>query len=451
MAIGILSVMMLLVGQIFDLTVQSTGQATAVIEINQSLRMLEKNLREDLEGVVAERSMLAIKGIPIAAYWTAAQKEGNPRDNAGDGYPHEPDPEREDLYGPNGILLDGLDEGIGLNVGGPPYRLERPRADILMFFTDRTTASAVYPAITPDMGMVGSMVVYGHAELGELLSDGQWDTAAMPTAPAANSVAANWHLARRSVGLLDASRMALHSMGFSGLPVNPNDVGLMAPPNVPNELILNGRRDIIVRDKGVPGDLACRLFFKRQVLVLPECGTSVPVLFNSIDLSWTARSKMDLTPPPAHAHRLGHYFLPNCASFKVEWGLDAKLVQPDGSVEDLNKLVWVDPVDIPNSALAGLDDDFINDDTRLDWSNFQPGMGGRFDPIAPAPTPGMPPDWTVGSTHVFLSADYDGGTDPAPDPYFPKALRITVDMFDRPGNLVRPIRHVMVIPVGGKR
>ena len=35
-----------------------------------------------------------------------------------------------------------------------------------------------------------------------------------------------------------------------------------------------------------------------------------------------------------------------------------------------------------------------------------------------------------------------------PDPFFPKALRITVDLYDDAGRLDRPIRHTMVVPVG---
>ena len=35
-----------------------------------------------------------------------------------------------------------------------------------------------------------------------------------------------------------------------------------------------------------------------------------------------------------------------------------------------------------------------------------------------------------------------------PDPMFPGALRITVEVYDNRGRLDRPIRHVMVIPVG---
>ena len=36
----------------------------------------------------------------------------------------------------------------------------------------------------------------------------------------------------------------------------------------------------------------------------------------------------------------------------------------------------------------------------------------------------------------------------APDEIFPSALRITVDVYDDADRLERPVRHVMVIPVG---
>jgi len=35
-----------------------------------------------------------------------------------------------------------------------------------------------------------------------------------------------------------------------------------------------------------------------------------------------------------------------------------------------------------------------------------------------------------------------------PDPMFPAALRITIDLYDQDGRLERPVRHVMIIPVG---
>ncbi len=427
-AIGILSIMMLLVGQVFDLTVDSTSQATALIEINQSLRMLEANLREDLAGVVPSRSMLGIQGIPVPAYWTADQKEGDRDGRSNNGYMHEPDPERETLYGPDGVLLNG-DEDINNSSVMPPYRLEHPRADILMFFTGRQTTSAVFPAVTSN---AGSMVVYGHAELGELMNNGNWNPAAMPAPPERDSVAANWHLARRSVALLDNSRTTLTGMGIYGPPIGPSTA------TGPVTAIIEGKKDFIVRHESAVDDPGCQLFLKRLVAVDPECGTLVPALFNTIEQDWMARSRMDVTPPPSQAYRLGHYFLPNCASFKVEWAISI-----------FGSLVWVDPADIANSVLLrplG----YYAGNTNAPWPDFEPGVGGRFDPDSPALT--GPGDWSLGSTHVFLSADYQGlgpGAT-APDPYFPTALRITVDMFDRAGKLVRPIRHVMVIPVGSE-
>jgi hypothetical protein len=40
-------------------------------------------------------------------------------------------------------------------------------------------------------------------------------------------------------------------------------------------------------------------------------------------------------------------------------------------------------------------------------------------------------------------------SEPVLDPMFPGALRITIDVFDKERRLDRPIRHVMVIPIGG--
>jgi len=39
--------------------------------------------------------------------------------------------------------------------------------------------------------------------------------------------------------------------------------------------------------------------------------------------------------------------------------------------------------------------------------------------------------------------------EPVQDDVWPGALRITVDVFDRERRLERPLRHVMVVPIGG--
>ena len=116
-AVGVLVLMLALAGQVMSLTVKSTGQARAITEVNQQLRIFERILRKDLRGVQRGDSVMLIQGNPINAYWT---DEGRQADDDGDpstGYPHDIDREREDPQNPGNLQL--------------------PRADVLMFFTSR--------------------------------------------------------------------------------------------------------------------------------------------------------------------------------------------------------------------------------------------------------------------------------------------------------------------------
>src|SRR3990172_2314142 len=96
-SMGILVLMMSLAGQVFNFTVQSTGQATALTEVMQQLRAFERTLRDDLRTVQPGNSLILIQGNPVSAYWTQSGKDadddGDPSDAKG--YPHAADPERE--------------------------------------------------------------------------------------------------------------------------------------------------------------------------------------------------------------------------------------------------------------------------------------------------------------------------------------------------------------------
>jgi len=59
-SIGILVLMMSLAGQVFNITVQSTGQATALTEAMQQLRAFERTLRDDLRSVQPGNSLILI-------------------------------------------------------------------------------------------------------------------------------------------------------------------------------------------------------------------------------------------------------------------------------------------------------------------------------------------------------------------------------------------------------
>lgn len=485
-SMGILVLMMSLVGQIFNITVQSTGQATALTEIMQQLRAFERTLREDLRTVQHGNSVILIQGNPVNAYWTQSGKDA---DNDGDpsndrGYPA--DPEREQLDG-NGNTVR-----------------EAPRADILMIFTARPGASFVEAGTAPLTSNL-QQVVYGHAELGEYVTSevpGEkykfepapqafpTDTPGGAEYPSTTKVspvpAAQWHLARRSVHLL---------------PTPPPPTGLsweaIKTPSPPAKGVGLGRNEILEGAVDVVGD------FRYEDIVLhpvdpqpfPPWGSQNPwyppsVFGNTLTIPFRdwhkpyARSRLDPAPPALFANRIGHYLLPNCASFKVEWTLNPRSEFVAGRLDRTNEVYWFDPGDVgiptdPNpDPLRSLKDAATNatgpakdalecllgttangapiDRCRLDHPDgMRYSLSDRFRGVA---YPGAPPNaWEQLAPDkkrpnlVIFTALRPGasGSEPVFDPMFPGALRITIDVFDKELRLERPIRYVMTIPIGG--
>ncbi|NOT00319.1 MAG: type II secretion system protein [Phycisphaerales bacterium] len=451
-SMGILGLMLVLVGKVFSIAVDSTNQARSLMEVSNSFRLLEETLRADLRGVDPSRSMMVIAGNAINAYWTPDGPEADDDGDPSSGYPHSGDADREVV-------------GVGINgAPNPPWRLELPRADVLMLFTSRPATSVQYPDIKSN----NTMVVWGHAELGKLNSDGTWQVDPLdylppvPGAPFWNAaavfrdryIARNWHLARRTTLLVDSTENDLEAMlgTIAGggppimiedplLAIDPNDMGLVPPEE--EFKLRDGRIDIMTTDSaGIMGLDFDGLIAEGDVIT----DVAPPDL-----REWYARSRLDPAPPAKMAGRLGHYFLPNCASVKIEWTF------ADPAFEGLGEVVWVDPADLdaspadPSGVVMQLDRlagtlglplavvDRLGDISH----EFTLSKAGRFDPSLAMPPAGEP------RTHVFYSRDPDSSASPSdPDPFFPTALRITVDMFDDGGRFQRPTRQVMVLPVG---
>src|SRR5262245_53563026 len=95
-SIAILLLMLSLAGQVFNLTVKSTGQATAITRVNEAFRVLEETLREDLRHVQPGQSVIVIQGNPVNTYWTRNGKDADGDGKPDTGYPHTADPERDD-------------------------------------------------------------------------------------------------------------------------------------------------------------------------------------------------------------------------------------------------------------------------------------------------------------------------------------------------------------------
>lgn len=497
-AMGVLVLMLTLAGQVFSLTVQSTGQATALVHLNQALRSFEETVRADLRGVFPGRSVIVIQGNPINTHWTAD-------------YVHDPpDPER--------VAVDATTGAPILDADGFPLRT-LPHADLLMMFTNRRGRSFIDPEIQSDL----QQVVYGHAEAGEYVRA----AGAAPAAPfafepafasgmfppafpagAASEApfpAQQWHLARRSVQLI--------SMPASELVLSGRALDWM-------DLFGNTNGDFLADDRLLTGAVDVVVNFDYESLVLHDAmstGVTGPEHTDpNLDPRWSLpgvfgqspfqRSKLDTTPPPLYANRLGHYLLPNCASFKVEWSLNPRSDFVAGRLSGAREILWINsgqtnnPVGIPEpemddalatieakmQSLPNCDPDIDPDCDPLRQQLFQllnaparhadgdsyslterfrsdrfAGASGVSNPWTPLSMVFNAPSDTRANTHVFTGTrpvlDSTPGSTGAPvsppeyvpDDVFPSALRITIDVYDPQQRLEKPTRHVIIATIGG--
>lgn len=443
-AIGILVLMFSLAGQVFNVTIQSTGQAKALTQVSQLLRAFEQTLREDLRQVQPGQSVIMIQGNPVNAYWTREGKEADNNEIPADGYPHQSDPNREDDAG----------------------NMIKPRADVLMFFTARKATSFVHPGITSNL----QQVVYGHAELGEYVPPTapgavpyvyQAGLAAFPVDPANNDYpsltlispvpAERWHLSRRGVLLVPTETPA--------------------PPTVNLPLGLAGLNDLLVGKTDVIGN-----FSYEEVVLKPGPGEPwyLPGIIDPADPA--PRSPLDLSPPPLLGDRLGAFFLSNCASFKVEWMLDSRSEFVAGRLDGTREIYWFDPgrfdeidanehplMELERAAAEATGEKRMRLLNLLDGPTSHPdgkrySLADRFLGVQLQSRRGRDPNpaWaelaadTRPNLVVFGAARInEGKNEIVPEDIFPSALRITIDLFDSKRRLDRPVRHVMVVPVGG--
>lgn len=484
-AMGILVLMLSLAGQVFNFTVKSTGQATALVEVSQLLRGFENAIRDDLRNVTPGQTVMVIQGNPVNAYWTRGGKEADDDGKPETGYPHVSDPERERSLSGGGLVL------------------VHPRADMLMFFTGRKSASYVDPTVTSTL----QQVVYGHAELGEyVLKNGvtEADPAPYefhgiiedPTNPGIFPVGANgypstqkvcrvptedWHLARRSVLIVPNYVPQANPPGANVI-VNPIT-------NLNDTRLLEGATDIITRFIDRPFD------YEAHVLTPdPSRGVAewyLPPIFDVTPGAATpyARSRLDVTPPPRYATRLGHYMLPNCASFKVEWTMDPRGEAVAGRLDGSTEVFWIDPGFMVDPTMPTIEDDdpfeaieteierleqveetgaerevreaatkqlrrldsLLNDHAAEHPNGRRYSLTDRFYNDGGDQDQWAPFSEGRANTHVFLARHvrFSGGVpEPVAEDVFPSALRITVDVFDAARRLERPVRHVMVVPIG---
>lgn len=225
-SIVVLVIALAVVTQVVALTTQTAAATQAIAEIETRLRAFEVTLRRDLEGVNPARSVLMIHGRTQAAALDDDRREGEQYYRFLVGDPQVTNGGDSPEFDPLSALPDG--------------KYSDPRADILMFFTERPLASQA-PA-EEDLGGVGqakrlihrkaqvgatftpSQIVYGHAALAdafvndngdiELTSPRHITDAGGNRDEISDVPVQEWHLARRAVLL---SR-ALLSGGEIGRP-----------------------------------------------------------------------------------------------------------------------------------------------------------------------------------------------------------------------------------------
>ncbi len=448
-SIAILLLMLALAGEVMNLTVTATGQATAITQVNQIIRVLETQLRDDLQAVKPEESVIVIQGNPINAYW---RQDDSEIDDDGDPF----------------------NDKLTKNFADPVFD-NPPRADMLMFFTARKSTSFVNYTdnVSPVPYTVTSghqQIVYGHADLGEYLIDPLTglatfdpDPAAFPELPNVSPASAqNWHLARRSVVLMSQPPPAS---------VDPPWVSWLTGTNgLHDPTLLTGESDVVgnfdfdlymLQPGGFPGGGGPPFYW--------------PDVFNNSNP--LLRSQLALLPPAKLANRLGHYFMPNCASFKVEWTLDPASDVVGGWLDREQRILWIDQGDFGADPMNPTDDDPLRQIREAEVDATTLGQGFRAVDLQWLLSNGIAGVNDVGWTPYSLEDRFGVGGDPQwlahslatsggrpslavftanrgtngslPEEFFPKALRITVEMFDRENRLQRPISHVMVIPVGG--
>lgn len=499
-SIAVLILMLSLAAQVLTITVDSTGQATGLTEVNVQLRVLEDLLRRDLAAAHPGRTPMLIQGNPVNAYWTREQQEADNDNNPSNGG-----------YRINPALEDA---------DGDPIP---PRADILMFFTQRRAESFLSPGVFTN----AQQVVYGHAEFGNY-EYGVGDDVNPPefTAPtnaqltfpltgnfypsrtaASPLPASQWYLARRTVGLLPGPAPAgVIDRDDDGM---PDVINMATPESLGDPRLLRGQYDLAAgvdydrfivgswqSDTAFPPTAPWRLpyfFFSNPWVPNPTPADldvwPLPMMPDDVTVPY-ARSQFDPTPPAEVADTLGHALLPACASFKVEWTLSPRSEFVAGRLDGTREVIWLDPGELNDAGLdsplesllnAGLTENtegnvavaarlasllgvataHPNGDVYSMLARFDSASGNRWQDVG-----GLVPEGNRNNLALFLARMRRVGepagqpfdlTDPAvptaseepPDDIFPSALRITVDVYDRQGRLDKPVRHVMVIPVGG--
>lgn len=208
-ALAVMVLAMAMVTSVFSVTTKTAAMSAAVADVELILRNAAEELRRDLEHCNPAESVLYIHGRTQAAALTEELRQGGRFKRFLVGDPANIDTSQDPRFWPT-----------------PPRQYSDPRADVLMFFTNRPTISRA-PAQNPQSGigypefqraLVNGLqhfpiqVVYGHAAVAEPFqrSSGAWefgDAKHIQDLNAATNLSrlplTRWQLARRATLLYD--------------------------------------------------------------------------------------------------------------------------------------------------------------------------------------------------------------------------------------------------------
>jgi len=446
-SLAVLSLALTVVGVVFTVTVDTTRQAAAYSEVQNRMRHLVREIQEDLAACNPSRSVLLLVGRTQPAALTQADLDARRFHR---------------------VLIGDPAQATGYDPETAPLANDQysdPRADILMFLTDRPTVSKappLDPTTSGDLAQAAregarfspTMVVYGHAALAQPSFDGvNFDYPA-----AASGVHIQNTIAGTTLSRIPADQWHLSRRATIIAPTRDDITPPLPLSTVARDAVVVGRPHLNTFLGTLPGDVVAfdlpRFFrmlepmggwqyldepavYKRPyqfgtVTSLPTWDLRIRDRVESLLYAgWPGAANVRHmatvvpNPPVELAGNLGLHMLPGCAWFQVEFLMPE---DPRNSLE----YDTTNPYDLSTAQR--------HDMPR--WTQVRPGDGYLFVPNTPPNC-----DAIVGS---LREADFGRLNPVLPDiaankrfRTWPYAIRITVRAYDPRGRLAEPLVRVI--------
>jgi prepilin-type N-terminal cleavage/methylation domain-containing protein len=458
-SLAVVSVALVVVVTAFTITTRTARQAAAYSEASAWVRQFAQQIEEDLAYCVPSESVLVLVGRKQAAALTTDDLAAQRRYRVLLGDPTAPNAANEFRSAGGGQSSD-------------------PRADLLMFFTNRPTVSQS-PALSIDESRIDSdarvrrevayargakfapaLVAYGHAALGryEARSNGEHFFAPLDLqrdsivnlnyAPGNPDQSQNlspfpanqWHLARRAtiiespLGTASNQRLELqfaHNDGFEAI-----RRGLLDPRNGNNRSYAADAAMFRLADfLRLASDPSGFLGLRSTSLYDLSSGSPVLQVVNRLlygnasgtEVNYRHLATVLPTPPADLRRNLGVHLLPGCAWFQVEF------------------LAPEDPFNSARYQQAG--DDYARSSDDLRWMSVEPERTYVFAPDSLENRAALLQTERLIRDFQPLNPEFRPNPDVPQNRVvrlWPYAIRVTVRVFDPRGRLPEPIVRTIV-------